>query len=96
MTPMSNLSKPFDKFDYSSAAREVMGQATRAGVTGESIGQWMNLAWRCDARGKHADAARYARKAIEIHETWGLLHATYTMAEGTLERARRIAAQSED
>ena len=92
---MTNLSKPFSKFDYSSAAREVMGQATRAGVTKESIGQWMNLAWRCDARGKHADAARYARKAIEIHETWGRRHATYTMAEGTLERAALLAAKAE-
>lgn len=92
---MTNLSKPFDKFDYSSAAREVMGQATRAGVTKESIGQWMNLAMRWDGRGKHEDAASCARKAIKIHETWGRLHATYTMAEATLERARRIAAQAE-
>jgi hypothetical protein len=85
----------FGEFDRSPVALEVMRQATRAGVTKESIGEWMNLAARWERLGKHADAAACARKAIEIHETWGRLHATYAMSEGTLERARAIAAQAE-
>jgi hypothetical protein len=85
----------FNEFDRSPAAREVMGQATRAGVTKESVGEWMNLAARWERLGKHADAAECACKAIEIHEAWGSRHAAYEMAEGTLERARAIAAKAE-
>jgi hypothetical protein len=85
----------FSEFDRSPAALEVMYQATRAGVTKESVGEWMNLAVRWERLGKHADAAACAHKAIEIHEAWGSRHATYAMPEGTLERARAIAAQAE-
>lgn len=85
----------FGEFDYSPAARDVMREATRAGVTRESIGEWMGLAVRWERLGKHVDAAICARRAIEIHETWGSRHAAYAMAEGTLGRARRIAAKVE-
>ena len=91
------VAKPvaFGEFDRSPAALEVMREATRAGVTKESIGEWMSLAVRWERLGKHVDAAICARRSIEIHETWGARHGTYAMDIGTLKLARRIAAGAE-
>lgn len=76
--------------DRSPAAREIFAEATRAGITRESIGSWMNLAARA-RYAKHgarpADEARCLRRALEIHETWGQRHATYAFStEGTTLR----------
>jgi hypothetical protein len=84
----SRVVTQFSEFDFSPAARDVMREATRAGVTCESIGGWMNLAARWSRLGKTADAAQCAARAIAIHETWGARHATYSMAEGTLRVAQ--------
>ena len=89
------MSKVFGEFDYSPAAREVMREATRAGVTKETVGEWMNLAVRYERLGNHAEAAACARKAIEIHETWGARHGAYAMATGTLERAALLSTKVE-
>lgn len=85
----------FDEFDRSPAALEVMRQATRAGVTKESVGEWLNLAVRYERLGLYADAIACACKAINVHKTWGSRHASYAMAGGTLERAQRIATKAE-
>ena len=73
--------------------KDIMRQATRAGVTQESVGEWMNLAVRYGRLGNLVEAATCARKAIAIHEVWGSRLASYAMAEGTLERARDIVAK---
>ena len=81
----------FSANDYSPAARLIMGEATRAGVTRESFGQWMNLAIRYQRLGKAQDAADCALRAIAVHEVWGARHAVYAVSDATLARARAIA-----
>jgi len=73
--------------------KDIMRQATRAGITQESIGEWMNLARRFERLGNLVEAAICARKAIDIHEVWGSRFASYAMAEGTLERAQDIVTK---
>ena len=73
--------------------KDIMRQATRSGLTQESIGEWMNLARRFERLGNFVEAATCARKAIDIHETWGSRFPAYAMAEGTLERAQDIVAK---
>ncbi len=80
------------EFDRSPAAREIFRQASQAGVTKESVGEWMNLAVRYQRLGNGAEAASCARRALDIHQTWGARHATYAMAPGTVARAQALAA----
>lgn len=80
------------EFDYSPAAREIMREASRAGVSRESVGEWMAFARRYERLGRHGDAAECAARAIAIHETWGARHASYAMSEGTLATARALVA----
>lgn len=63
------------QFTSFSAARAsgLFGEATRAGVTRESIGQHMNLAARA-RYGRVPDPEmelRNLERAVEIHNTWG-------------------------
>jgi hypothetical protein len=54
------------------ARKELMREATRAGITNESIGQWMNLAWRHLSAPADLDRAREcAQRAVNIHFQWG-------------------------
>lgn len=90
----------FRENDYSPAARVVMGEATRAGITKESVGQWMNLALRARYGVKPNEESEIAalRRAIEIHETWGARHLNYAMDTrpgGTLDMASRRLAELE-
>ena len=82
------MTGPFKKTDRSPAALEVLGEATRAGVTNESFGEWMRLATLYQRQGNTTEAARCAGRAIEIHETWGSRHETYSAGPRSLAKAR--------
>lgn len=75
-----------------------MGAASRAGITCETIGQWMNLARRAERDGDLSTAGRCAAEALRVHEQWGHVPGhyrddrPYAASEGTLERARALVA----
>lgn len=77
------------------ARRAIMGEATRAGITSESVGQWMNLAAR-SRYGRNPDPkgeAQCLRRALEIADIWGKRLNCYGMSEGT--RAQALARLAE-
>jgi hypothetical protein len=53
------------------AVREIMGEATRAGITKESFGQWHYLARRNEESGNTEAEIHCLRKCLEIQEVWG-------------------------
>jgi hypothetical protein len=79
--------------------RAIYAEATRAGITSESVGEWMNiaarnvrLAKRTDRSGEQVascwqEAAYAYRRAIEIADTWGAKLECYSMSPGVREKA---------
>lgn len=80
------------EFDRSPAAREIFRAASLAGVTKESVGEWMNLAIRHQRLGNMAEVAECARHVIAIHETWGAQHAVYACPQNVLSIAQKMVA----
>lgn len=83
----------FEAGDYSSDARKVMGEASRSGITKESLGQWHNLARRFEGRGDIVGEARCLSAAIEVYEVWGIRHETYSCGDDTIRRIRDRLAE---
>lgn len=68
-------------------ARKIMGAATRAGITKESLGQEHNMARRAESAGDDAMEIRCLTKALEIAATWGkLLPESYGASPATIVR----------
>lgn len=80
-------------------ASGLFGEATRAGITRETIGQLMNIAARAQ-HGRVPDPSmelRNLRKAVEIDATWGAKWHEYGFGETgtTRERAKARIAELE-
>jgi len=73
--------------------KNIMAEASRAGITKETVGEWLNLARRYERLNNFLEAANCARKAIQIHEVWGSRLNSYSMNEATLQRAKSIVAK---
>ena len=78
--------------------REIWGEASRAGVTKDSIGQELNVAERAARQDDTDLEIRHLKRALEIHNTWGArLPSSYAMAERTLKQVTdRLAELTPD
>ena len=72
------------EYDRSAQAKEIFREATRAGITAESVGEWLNLALRSryGTRPDPESEADCIRRALYIHNTFGSRHAVYALPTG--------------
>ena len=67
-------------------------EASRKGITRDTIGFWMNTALRYERMGKKIQAAEAAKSARAVHFVYGPVHEDFKMSEATLARCEALIA----